>query len=93
MGYEEPEEGVTLNALASLKPLGQLRDSFILAVNDEGLWIIDQHVAHERVCCLKKILKARAEVERVQQQRLLMPLLVDLLPGADGGVLRRLRRN
>jgi DNA mismatch repair protein MutL len=71
-----PEE--TLNALATLKPLGQLRDSFILAANDEGLWIIDQHVAHERVL-FEKILRAR-EVEQVQRQRLLMPVLVDLLP-------------
>jgi DNA mismatch repair protein MutL len=68
----------TLNALGTLKPLGQLRDSFILAANDEGLWIIDQHVAHERVL-FEKILRAR-EVEQVQRQRLLMPLLVDLLP-------------
>src|SRR5437867_1360538 len=36
-------------SLASLKPLGQIRESFILAVNREGLWIVDQHVAHERV--------------------------------------------
>jgi DNA mismatch repair protein MutL len=71
-----PEE--TLNALATLKPLGQLRDSFILAANDEGLWIIDQHVAHERVL-FEKILRER-EVEQVQRQRLLMPVLVDLLP-------------
>src|SRR6266700_2395364 len=35
-------------SLSSLKPLGQLRESFILAVNHDGLWIIDQHVAHER---------------------------------------------
>jgi DNA mismatch repair protein MutL len=68
----------TLNALATLKPLGQLRDSFILAANDEGLWIIDQHVAHERVL-FEKILRDR-EVERVQRQRLLMPVLIDLLP-------------
>ena len=68
----------TLNALATLKPLGQLRDSFILAANDEGLWIIDQHVAHERVL-FEKILRDR-EVEMVQRQRLLMPVLVDLLP-------------
>jgi len=71
-------EAETLNALATLKPLGQLRDSFILAANDEGLWIIDQHVAHERVL-FEKILRAR-EVEQVQRQRLLMPVLVDLLP-------------
>ena len=77
-GAAGPVEAGTLNALTTLKPLGQLRDSFILAANDEGLWIIDQHVAHERVL-FEKILRAR-EVEQVQRQRLLMPLLVDLLP-------------
>jgi DNA mismatch repair protein MutL len=87
VGYDDQAEGnglapdtpeQTLNALATLKPLGQLRDSFILAVNDEGLWIVDQHVAHERVL-FEKILRDR-EVEQVQRQRLLMPVLVDLLP-------------
>jgi DNA mismatch repair ATPase MutL len=68
----------TLNSLASLKPLGQLRDSFILATNEEGLWIVDQHVAHERVL-FEKILRER-KVEAVQRQRLLMPVLIDLLP-------------
>jgi DNA mismatch repair protein MutL len=74
----ETETTPTLNSLASLKPLGQLRESFILAVNDEGLWIVDQHVAHERVL-FEKILRDR-DVERVQRQQLLMPMLVDLLP-------------
>jgi DNA mismatch repair protein MutL len=79
VGYKaDSPEDETLNALATLKPLGQLRDSFILAVNDEGLWIVDQHVAHERVL-FEKILRER-EVEKVQRQRLLMPVLVDLLP-------------
>ena len=68
----------TLNALGTLRPLGQLRDSFILAANDEGLWIIDQHVAHERVL-FERILRER-EVEQVQRQRLLMPVLIDLQP-------------
>jgi DNA mismatch repair protein MutL len=77
-GPNENETGQTLNALATLKPLGQLRDSFILAVNDEGLWIVDQHVAHERVL-FEKILRAR-DTESVQRQRLLMPVLIDLLP-------------
>jgi DNA mismatch repair protein MutL len=76
--FEADGPAETLNALATLKPLGQLRDSFILAANDEGLWIIDQHVAHERVL-FEKILRDR-EVEQVQRQRLLMPVLVDLLP-------------
>src|SRR5579862_3033772 len=43
------EESPTLEALTTLRPLGQIRNSFILAVNEDGLWIIDQHVAHERV--------------------------------------------
>ena len=30
-------------------PLGQFRDTFIVAIDDEGICIIDQHVAHERV--------------------------------------------
>jgi len=75
---EIQREQANLNALATLKPLGQLRDSFILAVNDDGLWIIDQHVAHERVL-FEKILASR-DVEAIQRQRLLMPLLIDLQP-------------
>ena len=65
-------------ALASLKPLGQIRESFILAVNGEGLWIIDQHVAHERVL-FEKILKQRS-AQKVESQRLLMPLVLELTP-------------
>ncbi len=65
-------------SLASLKPLGQIRDSFILAVNHEGLWIVDQHVAHERVL-FEKILKQRA-AQKAESQRLLMPLVLELTP-------------
>jgi len=75
----EPEPPSDLvPSLASLKPLGQIRESFILAVNHEGLWIIDQHVAHERVL-FERILRQRA-LEKVESQRLLMPLIVDLTP-------------
>src|SRR5581483_1371887 len=62
----------------SLRPVGQVRDSFILAVSEEGLWIIDQHVAHERVL-FEKVLRQRA-VEHVESQRLLMPLILELTP-------------
>ena len=75
----EAEQAATnLNRLGSLRPMGQLRDSFILAAGEDGLWIIDQHVAHERVL-FEKILRDR-RVEHVQRQRLLMPLLVELKP-------------
>ena len=75
---EAEQAAANLNHLGSLKPLGQLRESFILATGDDGLWIIDQHVAHERVL-FEKILRDR-QVEKVQRQRLLMPLLVELKP-------------
>jgi DNA mismatch repair protein MutL len=76
---EEPQAVPDQLALASLKPLGQVRDSFILAVNADGLWIIDQHVAHERVL-FEKILRERSLAGQ-EGQRLLMPLIVELTPG------------
>jgi DNA mismatch repair protein MutL len=76
---EEPEAASDLSSsLASLRPLGQIRESFILAVNHEGLWIIDQHVAHERVL-FERILKQRTAQE-AESQRLLMPLMLELTP-------------
>ena len=84
MGHKAPgydagdEDAATLRTLGSLKALGQLRESFILATNEEGLWIIDQHVAHERVL-FEKVLRER-KVEGIERQRLLMPMLVDLTP-------------
>jgi DNA mismatch repair protein MutL len=68
----------SLRSLGSLRALGQIKDSFILAVNEDGLWIVDQHVAHERIL-FERVMRER-ETEQVQRQRLLMPLLVDLLP-------------
>jgi DNA mismatch repair protein MutL len=72
------EEESTLDALSSLRPLGQIRNSFILAVNEDGLWIVDQHVAHERVL-FERILKQRA-AQKVESQRLLMPIVLELSP-------------
>ncbi len=68
----------TLASLTTLKPLGQIRNSFILAVNESGLWIVDQHVAHERVL-FERILKQRA-TQKVESQRLLMPIVLELSP-------------
>ena len=76
---DEQEVPADLTSLASLKALGQIRESFILAVNHDGLWIIDQHVAHERVL-FERTLQQR-DVEKVQGQRLLMPIVVELTPG------------
>jgi len=72
------EEEPTLSSLGTLKPLGQIRNSFILAVNEDGLWIVDQHVAHERVL-FERVLKQRA-AQKVESQRLLMPIVLELSP-------------
>jgi DNA mismatch repair protein MutL len=64
--------------IADLKPLGQVSASFIVAVNGEGLWIVDQHVAHERVL-FEQHLEAR-RAGNVESQRLLMPLVIELSP-------------
>ena len=59
-------------------PLGQFRDTFIIAVDDEGVAIIDQHVAHERV--LFEQVMERLTTGRLESQRLLAPILVELSP-------------
>ena len=64
--------------IADLKPLGQVNSSFIVAVNGEGLWIVDQHVAHERVL-FEQHLEAR-RTGKIEAQRMLMPLVIELSP-------------
>ena len=64
--------------IADLKPLGQVSSSFIIAVNGQGLWIVDQHVAHERVL-FEQHLEAR-RAGKVESQRMLMPIVVELSP-------------
>ncbi len=66
----------SLSALSDLRPLGQLHESFILAAGRDGLWIIDQHVAHERIL-FEQVLKQRA-AGKMEVQRLLLPLVLQL---------------
>jgi DNA mismatch repair protein MutL len=59
-------------------PLGQFRDTFIIAIDDEGIAIVDQHVAHERVLFEQAI--ERLTTGRMESQRLLSPIIVELSP-------------
>jgi len=72
------DDAMDLRMLETLQTVGQIRDSFIVAINPQGLWIIDQHVAHERVL-FEKILEERGRLQ-VETQRLLMPIIVELRP-------------
>jgi DNA mismatch repair protein MutL len=73
-----PPPEISLSVLSDLRPLGQIHESFIIAAGRDGLWIVDQHVAHERIL-FEQIMKQRA-AGRVEMQRLLMPLVLQLTP-------------
>ena len=68
-------------------PLGQFRDTFIIAVDDEGMAIIDQHVAHERV--LFERVMEQADRGPLESQRLLVPMVLDLPPAAHDALVGR----
>ena len=68
-------------------PLGQFRDTFIIAIDDEGVAIIDQHVAHERVLFERVMQQLTAGT--LESQRLLVPLLIDLSPASHQAILAR----
>jgi len=65
-------------AIRPMIPLGQFRDTFIIAIDDEGIAIIDQHVAHERV--LFEQVMEKLTTGRLESQRLLAPLLIEMSP-------------
>jgi DNA mismatch repair protein MutL len=62
-----------------MTPLGQFRNTFIIAVDDEGIAIIDQHVAHERI--LFEQISERLLAGTLESQRLLTPIVLDLGAG------------
>jgi DNA mismatch repair protein MutL len=63
---------------ANIRPLGQLDESFIIATDDEGLLLIDQHVAHERILFDKY--RALESARTPEAQQLLIPETFDLTP-------------
>jgi DNA mismatch repair protein MutL len=70
----ETPAGLPSRAAPELRSLGQVHDSWIVAQSPDGLVIIDQHAAHERIVyerCLRDSLESAT-------QRLLVPLTLDL---------------
>ncbi len=66
-------------------PLGQFRDTFIIATDEDGIVVIDQHVAHERVL-FEKIVEELTSGS-LESQRLLEPLLLELSVSAQQQLL------
>jgi DNA mismatch repair protein MutL len=77
-GAATPEPNTLPGFGHGIKPLGQIRDSYIVATDDEGLLLVDQHVAHERVLFeqFRDLRLARSS----GLQPLLIPATLDLNP-------------
>lgn len=75
--FAKPVDVVTLSS-SGVRPLGQLHQSFIVAIDNEGLLLIDQHVAHERI--LFDMFRKREGDRSGDSQNLLLPETVDLTP-------------
>jgi DNA mismatch repair protein MutL len=67
-------------------PLGQFRNTFIIAADDDGLAIIDQHVAHERI--LFEQISERLTGRTLESQRLLTPVVLELTAGEHQTLLQ-----
>jgi DNA mismatch repair protein MutL len=71
--------------LARMVPLGQFRNTFIIAADEDGLAIVDQHVAHERI--LFEQISKRLTSRTIESQRLLSPVVLELGPGEHQALL------
>jgi DNA mismatch repair protein MutL len=78
---KEEEDLPAVASLPVLRVLGQLMNSYIIAEGPDGVYIIDQHAAHERIM-FEKISKQK-EQQGLEVQGLLEPVTIDVLPVQD----------
>jgi DNA mismatch repair protein MutL len=62
-----------------MRVVGQIQQMYIVAEGPDGLYLIDQHAAHERIL-YEKLVAQKAQAAVVRQQ-LLEPVVLDLSPG------------
>jgi DNA mismatch repair protein MutL len=77
----------TVPSVRPMIALGQFRDTFIIAMDDEGLCIIDQHVAHERV--LFERIMEKLTTQSLESQRLLIPVVMELPPAERSALISK----
>jgi len=81
IGTAATSEELSLTPAASLpvlRVLGQLLASYIIAEGPDGLYLIDQHAAHERVLFEK--VKCQRSQREIEVQGLLEPVTLDVAP-------------
>ncbi|HLF72010.1 MAG TPA: DNA mismatch repair endonuclease MutL [Dehalococcoidia bacterium] len=74
MGEQTPLPG----AMPLLRPLGQAGTTYVIAEGPAGLYLIDQHAAHERI--LYERFLAREHQPKQESQPLLVPVVLELTP-------------
>ncbi len=74
----EPETPANPSGIPVLRVLGQIGATYIIAEGPQGMFLIDQHAAHERVM-YEKIL-AQMQANAVDVQPMLDPLVIELPP-------------
>jgi DNA mismatch repair protein MutL len=80
-------EAAIAPTIRPMMALGQFRDTFIIAVDEEGIAIVDQHVAHERI--LFERITERLINGRLESQRLLEPMILELPPSSRHALVSR----
>jgi len=83
-GAERPEPRPVGVGTRWLVPLAQLRDTYLLADGGDGLVVIDQHRAHERVL-YERLSRAQAE-GKIDRQRLVIPVTLHLAPAESAAL-------
>jgi DNA mismatch repair protein MutL len=84
-----PDEGLPPEGSEPALPLGvaraQLHEAYVIAQTEDGMVIVDQHAAHERL--VYERLKAQRAASRVSSQMLLIPEIVELDPTSHARLL------
>lgn len=76
-----PNVPTPVEAMSSLRILGQIRNTYLVAEGLDGMYVLDQHAAHERVL-FEKVARGFAN-QASESQALLEPKVVELSPAQD----------